>query len=80
MSSASFAAVVKLVASYVGEAKAEGLLERRLAHESITTDQFNLTHLTPTLQIKIISAASLYLPDASKEPDLKAKLAAMGAR
>jgi hypothetical protein len=78
MSNASFAAVVRVVASYVGEAKAEGLVERRLAKESITSDQFALAQLTPALQMKIVSAASLYFLDASREPELKLKLAALG--
>jgi len=75
MANTSFASLVKLIAAYVGEAKASGLVERRLGAASVTADQFTKAHLSASMQAAIVSAATLYLLDQGKEAQLKSQLA-----
>lgn len=77
MSKANFDAVVRLVAGYVGEAKASGLVERRLTSAKISVDRFTFADLTPTMRSLILGAAKLYIPEKNKQDEFEKKLNAM---
>jgi hypothetical protein len=79
MSKANFDAVVKLVAVYVGAAKATGLVERRLAEAKLTADQFTFSDLTESVRSRIAGAANLYIAEKTQQDELGKKLAAMSA-
>jgi hypothetical protein len=77
MPSNSFQQVVALVGTFIGPEKAQGLVSRQLKYCNKTEDSFVLSDVGGIV-VNIVAAASLYLGDATKKDELKAKLVAMG--
>jgi hypothetical protein len=74
MAKAQYDAVVKFVASYIGDAKAGGLVERQLKHcAPATPDTFTKDDLQKITAVLTV-AASLYITDDAKKAEFKAKL------
>jgi hypothetical protein len=61
------------VASYIGEEKCSGALERQLKRGSATADSFGANDLK-ALRNYITAAATLYVADAAKKEELAAKI------
>lgn len=76
MANARYENVVKLVSSYVGDAKGPGLVERQLKHCGSTPDTFSADDLKK-IQSFIVGAAALYIPDPGKADEFGKKLLAL---
>ena len=77
MARAQYDNLVKFVNSYVGEAKGPGIVERQVKHcAPSTADSFTAADLQKIVTF-LIAAAALYIPDAAKKEEFKAKVAGL---
>ena len=77
MARAQYDNLVKFVNAYVGEAKGPGIVERQMKHcEPSTADTFTAADLQKIATF-LIAATALYIPDAAKKDEFKAKLASL---
>lgn len=76
MGNPRYDSVVKLVSSYVGDAKGPGLVERQLKHCGSTPDTFSADDLNK-IHTFIVGAAALYIPDPAKADEFSKKLSAL---
>lgn len=73
-----YTSTVKLVASFVGDAKAGGIVERQLKHCGATPESLAAKDLKQIVS-RIHAASGLYLPDVRKKAELLGKLEALAA-
>lgn len=74
MAKAQYDTVVKFVASYIGDAKAGGIVERQLKHcAPSTADTFTKDDLQK-IAAALTTAAGLYITDQAKKDEFKNKL------
>lgn len=76
--SPTYASLLKLVAAYLGAEKAAGVLERQLKTMNFSSATFTQANLKELLNT-VLGATMLYVADATKKDELRAKLTQMAA-
>jgi hypothetical protein len=74
--SSTYNQLLSTISGYIDKEKASGILERQLKAKNLAAETVASKDLA-ALVIGLTTAASLYVPDAGRKEDLKAKLKAM---
>lgn len=70
--------ILGLISKYVDREKAEGVIQRQLTSKNLKAETLATKDLA-TVMTAISTASGLYVPDAGRREELRAKLKAMAA-